>query len=382
MRLLAIATCHSLVAGCTAPAPAPESQIALAEPTVMRAPFGVTADGHPVEIFTLRNANGVEVRAMTYGGIITSLEVPDSQGVMADVVLGFDSLDGYLKPHPFFGAIVGRYGNRIARGRFTLDGREFSLATNNGPNHIHGGKVGFDKKVWLAEPIAGKSAVAFSRTSADGEEGYPGNLVVRVTYELTDRNELVVDYYATSDKATPVNLTQHSYFNLTADGSRDILGHRMMINADRYLPVDAALIPTGEIATVQDTPFDFREPMTIGARIDQPHAQLKNGQGYDHTWVLNRKGGDLELAARVVEPTSGRTLEVRTTEPGVQFYAGNFLNGTIAGRGGQVYGRRAGFCLETQHYPDSPNHPAFPSTILRPGQEYRSRTVFAFGVVS
>lgn len=378
--LLVTALCHS-VAGCSAPPAAqPAAPAPATGPTVKHDRFGATATGQPVEVFTLRNANGVEIRAMTYGGIITSLKVPDRRGTLADIVLGFDSIDGYLKGHPFFGAIVGRYGNRIGKGRFTLDGQEYTLATNNGPNHLHGGVKGFDKVVWIAQPIAGKNGVAFSHTSPDGEEGYPGNLAVRVTYELTDKNELIVDYQATTDKATPVNLTHHSYFNLAGDGAGDILGHSLQINADRYTPADSTLIPTGELAPVDGTPFDFRQPATIGARINQPDAQLKNGQGYDHNWVLNRKGDGLQLAARVVEPTSGRTLEITTTEPGLQFYAGNFLDGSLTGKSGHVYKHRTGFCLETQHYPDSPNKPNFPSTILRPGQEYRSRTVFAFSV--
>ena len=342
--------------------------------------FGTTSDGTAVDVFTLRNSAGVEVRAITYGGIITSLKVPDRSGTMGDIVLGFDSLDGYLKGHPFFGAIVGRYGNRIGKGRFTLDGKTYSLATNNGQNHLHGGVRGFDKFVWQAEPMTGRTGVTFSRTSPDGEEGYPGTLAVRVSYELTDRNELVVEYHATTDRATPVNLTQHSYFNLAGEGAGDILQHRLMINADRYTPVDGSLIPTGELAAVKGTPFDFTTPAAIGARIGDEHPQLKNGQGYDHNWVLNRTGNDLSLAARVVELSSGRTLEVSTTEPGVQFYAGNFLDGTLTGKGGHVYQRRNGFCLETQHFPDSPNKPGFPSTIVKPGQEYRSKTVFTFGV--
>ncbi|MGH9174239.1 MAG: aldose epimerase family protein, partial [Vicinamibacterales bacterium] len=297
-------------------------------------------DGLPVEVFTLRNTNGVEIRAINYGGIITSLKAPDRTGASGDIVLGFDSLDGYLREHPFFGAIIGRYGNRIAKGQFSLDGHLFKLATNNGPNHLHGGVRGFDKAIWNAEPLAGRNGVAFSRTSPDAEEGYPGNLAVRVAYELTNKNELIVDYYATTDKATPVNLTQHSYFNLSGDGSRDILGHSLMINADRYTPVDPTLIPTGQLALVQETPFDFRQPTAIGARINEAHAQLKNGQGYDHNWVLNRTGDGLQLAARVVEPTSGRTLEVTTTEPGIQFYAGNFLDGTLTGKGGNLYRHR------------------------------------------
>ena len=345
-----------------------------------RAPFGTTADGTPVEAFTLRNANGIELRAITYGGIITSLKVPDRNGAIGDIVLGFDSIDGYLKDHPFFGAIIGRYGNRIAKGRFLLDGREYKLATNNGPNHLHGGIRGFDKQVWAVEILPAPNTVAFTRTSADGEEGYPGNLNVEVTYALTDKNELVVDYLARSDKPTPVNLTQHSYFNLAGHDAGDILGHQLMLNADRYTPVDATLIPTGELAPVTGTPFDFRQPAPIGARIDQGYPQLKNGQGYDHNWVLNKKGNELSLAARVTEPTSGRTLEITTNEPGIQFYAGNFLDGTIAGKGGHLYRRRSGFCLETQHYPDSPNQPAFPSTIIQPGQQYRTRTVFTFGL--
>jgi aldose 1-epimerase len=379
--LVALATI--VVAGCqAAPPPAQPASVAAPQsnPSVTRAPFGKTADGAAVEVFTLTNANGIELRAITYGGIITSLKVPDRTGAMADIVLGFDSLDGYLKDHPFFGAIIGRYGNRIAKGLFLVDGREYILAINNGPNHLHGGPRGFDKQVWSAEILPAKNTIAFRRTSPDGEEGYPGNLVVEVVYALTDENKLIVDYRYSTDKATPVNLTQHSYFNLAGEGSGDILGHSMMLNADRYTPVDSTLIPTGELAPVEGTPFDFRQPAPIGARIDQPHPQIKNGQGYDHNWVLNKKGAELSLAARVTEQKSGRTLEITTNEPGVQFYAGNFLDGTITGKAGHVYQRRSGFCLETQHYPDSPNHPGFPSTIARPGQEYRTRTVFAFGV--
>jgi aldose 1-epimerase len=337
-------------------------------------------DGQPIEVFTLTNARGVEVRAITYGGIITSIKVPDRAGRMADIVLGFDSIEGYFKDHPYFGAIIGRYGNRIAKGQFELDGRTYTLARNNGPNHLHGGVKGFDKVLWAGEPMTGTTGVVFSRTSPDGEEGYPGNLAVRVSYTLTNMNELVVDYLATTDKSTPVNLTQHTYFNLTGDGAADILGHELTINADRFTPVDDTLIPTGELAPVEGTPFDFRKATAIGARINGAGAQLANGKGYDHNWVLNRSGTGLSLAARVVEPTSGRTLEVRTQEPGLQFYAGNFLDGTITGKAGHVYKRRTGFCLETQHYPDSPNQPNFPSTILKPGQEYRTTTVFTFGV--
>jgi len=352
---------------------------------ITRTSFGTTADGKPVELFTLTNAHDVEVRAMTYGATIVWLHAPDREGHLDDIVLGYPTLAGYLAQSPYFGAIVGRYGNRIAKGRFTLDGKTYQLATNNGPNHLHGGVKGFDKVVWSAEPAETDSsaAVTFSYISPAGEEGYPGTLHARVTYTLTDRNELRVEYVATTDQATPVNLTQHSYFNLAGAGTRDILGHELMIAADRYTPVDATLIPTGEIAPVAGTPFDFRTPTAIGARIDQPDVQLQNGKGYDHNWVLNRASaaeGALVLAARVIEPTTGRTLDVFTTEPGIQFYSGNFLDGTITGKDGRVYRHRYGFCLETQHFPDSPNHPNFPSTILRPGREYRSTTVFQFGV--
>ena len=346
---------------------------------VKREPFGTMPDGKAVERFTLTNANGIEVKAISYGGIITSLRVPDRDRKFDDIVLGFDQLDGYLKDHPFFGAIIGRYGNRIGKAQFTLDGKTYKLAANNGPNNLHGGTKGFDKVLWTVEPI-GNNGLAFTRTSPDGEEGFPGNLRTRVTYTLTDKNELIVEYHATTDKATPVNLTQHSYFNLAGQASGDILGHELMINADRYTPVDDTLIPTGELAPVEGTPFDFRKPTAIGARINDANPQLKAGLGYDHNWVLNRKGTGLELAARVREPKTGRTLEITTTEPGIQFYAGNFLDGKLAGKGGAVYRHRTGFCLETQHYPDSPNHPKFPSTILKPGQEYRTRTVFTFGV--
>ena len=362
-------------------APRGQSVAPQAKP-VARAPFGKMPDGTPVEMFTLTNANGVEVRAISYGAIITSLRVPDRTGKVADVVLGFDALEGYLKGHPYFGCVVGRYGNRIGKGQFTLDGHTYKLPTNNGPNHLHGGIVGFDKYVWTAEPVKGRNAVAFSRTSPDGEEGYPGTLKVRVTYTLTDKNELVVDYHASTDKATPVNLTQHSYFNLAGNGAGDILDHVMMLNADRYTPVDDTLIPTGELAPVTGTPFDFRKPTPIGARINGDHPQLKNGRGYDHNFVLNRQGSGPQLAARVVEPKSGRTLEVRTSEPGVQFYTGNFLDGSLKGKDGAVYKHRTGFCLETQHFPDSPNKPNFPSTILKPGAEYKTQTVFTFGTTS
>jgi aldose 1-epimerase len=351
-------------------------------PNVTRAMSAAALNGTPIEVFTLTNSHGVELQAITYGGIITSLKVPDRSGRVVDVVLGFDSPDSYLKdpPPPFFGALIGRYGNRIAKGTFTLDGTVYTLATNNSPNHLHGGNKGFDKVMWAGDTrqTGDGASVVFTRTSPDGEEGYPGTLQARVTYTLTDRNELVVDYQAKTDKATPVNLTQHSYFNLAGAGSGDILGHELLINADRYTPVDATLIPTGELASVAGTPFDFRKATPIGARIGEDHPQLKNGKGYDHNWVLNRTGVGLQLAARLTDPSSGRTLEIRTTEPGLQFYSGNFLDGTITGKGGHKYAFRSGLCLETQHFPDSPNHSNFPSTILRPGQSYDSKTVFAF----
>jgi aldose 1-epimerase len=349
-------------------------------PTVTRIDSTATLDGKPIEVYRLANGHGLEMEAMTYGGIIRALKVPDRSGAVADVVLGFDTPQGYLSdpPPPYFGALIGRYGNRIAKGHFTVDGQAYTLAINNAPNSLHGGNKGFDKVLWTATPAKTGASLVLTRTSPSGEEGFPGTLQARVTYTLTEQNELVIEYHATTDKATPVNLTQHSYFNLAGEGSGDILGHVLMIDADRFTPVDENLIPTGTLAPVANTPFDFRTPTAIGARIDQDNQQLKNGKGYDHNWVLNRKGAGLQLAARLTDPKSGRTLEIRTTEPGLQFYSGNFLDGTITGKAGHKYGHRSGLCLETQHYPDSPNQPTFPSTILRPGQSYDSKTVFAF----
>jgi len=355
-------------------------------PAVTSTPFGVTADGRTAELFTLTNRHGIQVNLTNYGGIITSLRTPDRSGRFDDIVLGYDSLAAYIRNSPYFGAIVGRYGNRIARGLFTLDGNTYRLAVNNGPNSLHGGLRGFDKVVWTAHPFQNQEGkgVALDYTSPDMEEGYPGSLRSHVTYTLTDDDRLIVDYQATTDKPTPVNLTQHTYWNLAGSAKRDILGHELTINADSMTPVDSTLITTGEITSVTGTPFDFRTPTAIGARVDQRQdAQIRYGNGYDHNFVLNRGGaaGDaLVHAARVVEPTSGRTLDIFTTEPGLQFYSGNFLDGSITGKGGSVYRFRYGIALETQHYPDSPNHPNFPSTILRPGQQYHTRTVYQFGV--
>jgi aldose 1-epimerase len=349
---------------------------------VTRAPFGTTPAGYPVDAFTLANAHGLELRAVTYGGTILSLSIPDRDGHVADVVLGRDSLEEYLSDSSYFGAIIGRFANRISGARFTVDGKQYRLTANDGPNHLHGGRTGFDRVVWRAAPFRNDHAagVAFSYTSPDGEEGYPGNLDARVRYTLTDRNELVVDFLAATDQATPVNLTQHSCFNLAGDGAGDVLGHRLWINADLMTPVDEHLVPTGEIAPVAGGPFDFRTLTAIGARIASADEQLRRGRGYDHNFVLKRGDPGLVHAAQVVEPTSGRTLDVYTTEPGLQFYSGNFIDGRVIGKAGRVYGPRGGLCLETQHFPDSPNQPGFPSTLLRPGAQYRSRTVFAFGV--
>ncbi|HEX3351921.1 MAG: aldose epimerase family protein [Terriglobales bacterium] len=347
---------------------------------VRKESFGKTGDGRPVDLYTLTNSKGMEVRAMTYGGIIVSIRVPDKGGKIQDVVLGYDTVEGYLANPAYFGAIVGRYANRIANGAFTLDGVKYTLAKNDGQNSLHGGKVGFNKELWEGKQFESAKGVGveFSLLSKDGEEGYPGNLKVKVRYTLTDENQLMLDYEATTDKATPLNLSQHSYFNLAGEGSGDILQHHLMLNADRFTPVDKTLIPTGELRAVQGTPMDFTKPTAIGARIDEDYEQLVIGHGYDHNFVINRKDDSLTLAARVHEPTSGRVLEVYTTEPGVQFYSGNFLDGTITGKQGHVYKRRNGFCLETQHFPDSPNHPDFPSTILRPGATFHSQTVFKF----
>jgi len=345
--------------------------------------FGTMPDGQQVQLYTLRNSKGLKAEIMTYGGIVVSLEVPDRDGKMGDIVLGYDNLDGYIKNNPYFGCIVGRYGNRIAKGKFSLDGKQYSLATNNEPGgiacHLHGGIKGFDKVVWKAEPVEQKGAVGvkLSYLSKDGEEGYPGNLNCTVTYLLTNNNELKIEYFATTDKPTVVNLTNHSYFNLTGC-ERDILDHQLMLNADRFTPVDAGLIPTGELRSVKDTVMDFAQPTAIGARINSDYEQIKFGGGYDHNGVLNKQGDEMTLAAEVYESTTGRVVEVHTTEPGIQFYSGNFLDGTITGKGGKVYKYRYGFCLETQHYPDSPNHPNFPSTVLRPGEKYETTTIYRF----
>lgn len=347
------------------------------KPTVQRQDFGQTADGTPVDLYTLANDAGMKVSIMTYGGIVTQIHVPDRTGKMADVTLGFDSLDGYLKGHPYFGALIGRYGNRIAKGKFQLNGVEYKLATNNNNlNHLHGGVKGFDKAVWKARPVDVRT-LELTHTSPDGDEGYPGRLQVQVVYSLAEKaNELTINYTATTDKDTVLNLTNHAYFNLAGGG--DNLGHVVTLNADRFTPVDAGLIPTGELKSVQGTPFDFTTPHAIGERIDQDDPQLKAGKGYDHNFVLKSPAGALALAARVEEPTSGRVLEVHTTEPGVQFYTGNFLDGSLTGKGGVKILRRAGLCLETQHFPDSPNQPNFPSTVLKPGQTHRSTTVWKF----
>ena len=372
---LVLAIAVGALTGCT---PADEARMA----TVSKAPFGVLSSGDTVHVVTLTNANGIELRAITYGGIVVSLRTPDRQGAMADIVLGFDDLDGYVKSSPYFGSITGRYANRIARGRFSLDGVQYQLAINNGVNALHGGLRGFDKVLWSATEKGDSSGVSvvFTYVSRDGEEGYPGTLNATVTYTLTDSDQFVIDYEATTDKATPVNLTQHSYFNLAGDGAGDILNHVLTLDADRYTPVDSTLIPTGELATVEGTPFDFRAGVAIGARITQDDPQLRIAGGYDHNFVLTRTQSGLGHAARVVEPVSGRTLDVATTEPGIQLYTGNFLAGSITGKSGHVYRHRNGFCLETHHFPDSPNQPSFPSTILRPGETFRSRSIYTFGV--
>jgi aldose 1-epimerase len=349
--------------------------------SIKKTVFGKTSGGKEIQLFVLTNKNGLEAAVTNFGGDLVSLKVPDRQGKLGDIVLGYDSLDGYLSDKSFFGGTIGRYGNRIAQGKFTLDGATYTLARNNGENHLHGGIIGFNKVVWQAKEVPSKEGPTLQLIylSKDGEEGYPGNLSVQVTYTLTDGNALKIDYMAKTDKDTVINLTNHSYFNLAGSGAGDILEHQLMIQADQFTPVDAGLIPTGELRVVQGTPFDFRKQTAIGARIEQSDEQLKLGKGYDHNWVLNREGKNaLALAARVYEGKTGRQMEVWTTEPGIQFYSGNFLDGTVHGKGGQIYAHRSGFCLETQHFPDSPNHPKFPSTVLKPGAQYRTTTIYKF----
>jgi aldose 1-epimerase len=352
-----------------------------AEAGVKKGEFGRTADGRAVEVYTLTNRRGAEARVITYGATLVSLKVPDRNGRFADVALGYDDLASYEADRTnYLGATVGRYANRIAKGRFTLGGVEYTLATNNGPNHLHGGLQGFDRVVWEATPLKtrGGAALRLAYLSADGEEGYPGRLTVTVKYTLTDANELKIEYLATTDKDTVVNLTNHTYFNLAGhDAGADILGHLLTVGASRFTPTDATAIPTGEIRAVRGTPFDFTRATAIGARIEQPDEQLKFGAGYDHNFVLDGGAARLRRAATAYEPKSGRQLEVWTTEPGIQLYTGNYLSGQ-RGKGGAVYARRHGFCLETQHYPDSPNRPDFPTTVLRRGQTFRSATVYRF----
>lgn len=342
--------------------------------------FGILEDGTDIALYTLVNAQGMRATITNYGGIVVSLTAPDRAGTFADVVLGFDTLQEYVEHNPFFGCLVGRFGNRIANGKFTLEGVEYTLAQNDGQNHLHGGIKGFDKQVWAARALEMPDGpgLVLAYISPDGEEGYPGTLSVTVVYTLTDDNALKIAYTATTDKTTVVNLTNHSYFNLSAGAAETILDHEMFINADTFTPVDGTLIPTGEIRSVANTPLDFRAATPIGVRIDADDAQITFGGGYDHNWIVDGAPGALRLAAQVYEPASGRVLEVHTTEPAIQFYAGNMMPLALPGKGGRVYARRGGLCLETQHYPDSPNKPEFPSTTLEPGQTYQTTTVYQF----
>ena len=376
--------CVLVLIGCTSKvsttAEAVQDSTVVAKAEMQKETFGTLPDGREVTKHVLKNKNGVEVHVINYGGIITHLKAPDKNGKLEDIVLGYDSLAGYLRETPYFGAIIGRYGNRIANGRFTLDGKQYTLVQNNNGQHLHGGTVGFDKMFWNIAEIDSESGMAIRLTylSKDMEEGYPGNLNVTVDYTLTDDNELKFEYSATTDKATVINLTQHTYFNLSGNATRDITDHILTLNADEYLPVSKVLIPTGKPAPVAGTPFDFNTPTQVGLRINEKNEQLKLAGGYDHCWILAGPEG-MKTAGSLYDSISGRTVEVRTTEPGIQFYSGNFLTGSITGKGGVVYKHRYGLCLETQHYPDSPNQPQFPTVVLKPGETYKTQTIYKFG---
>jgi aldose 1-epimerase len=375
--MLALTACQQT----PAPKTAAQSVSTAQAVSIQKAEWGALPDGRPVHLYTLKNAAGMEVRISNYGGIITHWTAPDRAGKYADITLGYDSLSAYLAATPYFGAIIGRYGNRIAKGRFSLDGQTYQLAANNIGNHLHGGLKGFDKVLWTAEALEKDGALKLTYSSPDGEEGYPGRLDVEVVYTLTQDNALKIDYKAVTDKTTVINLTNHAYFNLSGDPSRDILSHELELNSAHFLPVDKTLIPTGERRPVAGTPFDFTTPQTIGARIETKNdEQLAFGGGYDHCWLIDRTLTDttLQRAGILYDPAGGRRLEVLTTEPAVQFYSGNFLDGSITGKGGVVYRRRSGLCLETQHCPDSPNQAAFPTTVLKPGETYRTETVYRF----
>ncbi len=358
------------------------SMHAAAATRIERRPFGKSPSGETAEVFTLTRAGAATVRITNQGGAIVAILAPDRNGAVANVALGYADCAGFVGSQGFLGALIGRYGNRIAKGEFAIDGKKYALARNDGPNALHGGPMGFHKRLWAAKVVGGRDgdALELSYVSKDGEEGYPGTLRVRVVYSLRADGGLVIDYTATTDRPTVVNLTNHAYFNLAGEGEGTILGHELQIGADRFTPVDPTLIPTGELREVEGTPFDFRKPVAIGARIDSADEQLERGAGYDHNFVLRGKAGTLRPAARVLEPLSGRVLEVETTEPGLQFYSGNFLDGSIDGPSGRPYAKRSGFCLEAQHYPDSPNRPDWPSVVLRPGQTYRQTTVYRMTV--
>jgi len=371
IRWTTFALLGAFALACFAQAPARKGK-----PAVTKKEFGKTADGHAVELYTLTNSNGMRADIMTYGGTLVSLTAPDRTGKFGDVILGLDEVGSYEKGTAYFGALIGRYGNRIGKAQFVLDGKTYKLSANDNGNTLHGGAKGFDKRVWTAKPGAG-AELELTYVSKDGEEGFPGTLTAKVVYSLTDKNEIKIDYTATTDKDTVVNLTNHTYFNLAGPGEGTILNHEVAINASRFTPVDAGLIPTGELRPVKGTPFDFHNPTAIGARIGQNDEQLKFGKGYDHNWVLDKNSAGLTGAAVVHEPKTGRVMEVWTTEPGLQFYTGNFLDGTLKGKG-KTYAYRGGFCMETQHYPDSPNKPDFPSTTLKPGQTYKTTTLYRF----